>query len=86
MRSRLTSVLRNLFLRQRVERDLDDELHSYVELAFEEKRDAGLSDDEARRAALIELGGVEQVRESVRDVRTGAIVDQLRQDLIYAIR
>jgi putative ABC transport system permease protein len=86
MRSRLTSVLRNLFLRQRVERDLDDELHSYVELAFEEKRDAGLSDDEARRAALIELGGVEQVRESVRDVRTGAIVDQLRQDLFYAIR
>ncbi len=40
----------------------------------------------ARRAALIELGGVEQIRESVRDVRAGALVDQLRQDLFYAIR
>ena len=84
--SRLASLLRNLFLRHRVERDLDDELRAFVELAAEEKRGAGLTDQEARRAALVELGGVEQVRESVRDVRAGALVDQLRQDLGFAIR
>ena len=83
---RLASLLRNLCLRNRVERDLDDELRAFVELAAEERRGAGLTDQEARRAALVELGGVEQVRESVRDVRAGALVDQLRQDLGFAIR
>ncbi len=83
---RLTRLLRNLVLRNRVEQDLDDELRAYVDLAAEEKRGAGLGDHEARRAALVELGGVEQVKESVRDVRAGALADQVRQDLLYAIR
>src|SRR5258706_467108 len=84
--TRLASVVRNLFLRKRVDQDLDDELRSFVEMAADENRNAGLADHEARRAALIELGGVEQVRESVRDIRAGALVDQLRQDFFYAIR
>jgi putative ABC transport system permease protein len=82
----LPSLVKNLLLRNRVEQDLDDELRAFVDMAAEEKRDAGLTDREARRAALVELGGVEQVKESVRDVRAGALVDQLRQDLFYAIR
>lgn len=86
IRTRVSSLLRNLVLRKRVEQDLDDELRSYLEMAAEERRGAGLSDDEARRTALVELGGIEQVRESVRDARTGALVDQLRQDLRYARR
>ena len=86
MRSHIATVLKNLFLRKRVEQDLDDELRSYVEMAADENRNAGLADQEALRAALIELGGVEQVRESVRDIRAGALVDQLRQDFFYAIR
>ncbi len=80
------NLLRNLLRRNRVERDLDDELRTFVEMAAQERRDAGLAPQEARRAALIELGGVEQVRESVRDVRAGALIDQVRQDLVYAIR
>lgn len=72
--------------RTRVEQDLDDELRSYIEMAAEERRGAGMPDHEARPATLIELGGVEQVRESVRDVRAGALIDQLRQDIFYAIR
>jgi putative ABC transport system permease protein len=83
---RLTRLLRNLVLRNRVEQDLDDELRAYVDLAAEEKRGAGLAGPEARRAALVELGGVEQVKESVRDIRAGALADQVRQDLLYAIR
>ena len=86
MRSRISRVLNNLFRRHRVEQDLDDELRCYIEMAAEERRGAGMPDDEARRATLIELGGVEQVRESVRDVRAGALVDQLRQDFSYALR
>ena len=83
---RLTRLLKNLVFRNRVEQDLDDELRAYVEMAADEKRGAGVPDSEARRAALVELGGVEQVRESVRDVRAGALLDQLRQDFLYAIR
>jgi predicted permease len=86
IKSRLGSLLRNLTHRDRVERDLDEELRAYVDMAVDEKRSGGLPDDQARRAALVELGGLEQVRESVRAVRAGALVDQLRQDVLYAIR
>ena len=84
--SRAAHLVKNLVLRNRVERDLDDELRAYVEMATDEKRGAGVSEDQARRAALVEVGGVEQVREAVRDIRTGALVDQFRQDLHYAFR
>jgi putative ABC transport system permease protein len=85
-RTRIASLWKNLALRDRVDRDLDDELRAYVEMATDEKRGAGVSEDQARRAALVEVGGVEQVREAVRDIRTGALVDQFRQDLHYAFR
>ena len=48
MRSRISSVLKNLFLRNRVEQDLDDELRCYIEMVAEEKRGAGLPDNAAR--------------------------------------
>ncbi len=47
---------------------------------------AGMPPDEAQRAARIELGGVEQVKEQVRDSRTGAFLDSLLQDLRFALR
>jgi hypothetical protein len=50
------------------------------------KIQSGLSPDEARRRALIELGGVEQVKEQVRESRTGAWLDDLRQDVRYGFR
>jgi macrolide transport system ATP-binding/permease protein len=80
------SFLRNLFLSRRVEEDLDQEIHSHLELLIEEKIRAGLAPREAQRAARIELGGVEQVKEQVRDARTGAFLESLLQDLRFAIR
>jgi len=47
---------------------------------------AGMPPREAQRAARIELGGVEQVKEQVRDSRTGAFLDSLLQDLRFALR
>jgi hypothetical protein len=56
-------------LRKRtVEQALDDELRSSVGILTEEKMKAGLSPSAARRQALMELGGVEQVKEEVRAV------------------
>ncbi len=84
--SRLASLRRNLFTRPRVERDLDDELHSYLDQLTEEKRQAGMDAAEARRVARIELGGLEQVKEEVRQVRTGQMLEELLQDLRNGIR
>ncbi len=83
---RLRSMLRNLFRKNRVERDLDREASSYVEALTREKIAAGQSPEEARRQALVEFGGVEQVKEQVREARAGALLDQLWQDVRYGLR
>ena len=84
--ARLASAARNLFRTSRVDRELDDELRAYVDLVADEKLAGQLTPDRARRAALIETGGVEQVKEEVRDVRAGASIDVLRRDIRYGMR
>jgi putative ABC transport system permease protein len=86
MWTRVRHFLRNLFRRNQVERDLSDEIDGYTDLLIEEKIAHGMSRDDARRAARMEIGGIEQVKEHVRDVRVGAWLDVLRQDVRFAIR
>ena len=75
-----------MFDRQRKEQDLDRELRGFVDLLADEKIKAGMAPDRARREALLETGGVEQVKEEVRDVRRGATLETFLQDLRYALR
>jgi predicted permease len=82
----LTSFLRNLFRRKQADQDLDEEVRSYVALLTEEKIAVGMSREQARRQARIELGGLEQVKEQVRDNRAGAWFDSLLLDVRYALR
>ena len=84
--SRLISLCRNLTRRARVEQDLDDELRATVDTLTAEKIRTGMTHDAARRAALLEVGGIEPLKEHVRDARTGASLDTLSQDVRYAIR
>ena len=84
--NRLRALWRNLRHRDRVERDLDDELQATVQLLVDEKVAAGIAPHEARRRAMIEIGGIEQVKERVRDGRSGMFVDTLFQDARYAFR
>jgi predicted permease len=84
--SRLRSLWRNLTARAQVERELDAELRATLDLLTDEKIAAGLAPGEARRRAAMELGGVEPLKERVRDVRTGMLMDTLIQDLKYAVR
>jgi predicted permease len=84
--SRLSSLFRNLTHRGNVERDLAAEVDSYVDLSTERKIRDGLSEPEARRAALVELGGAEQTKELVRDVRAGHFFETRMQDVRYAFR
>ena len=83
---KVRSFLRNLFLSRRVDLDLDQEVRSHLELLIAENIRAGMPPHEAQRAARIELGGIEQVKEQVRDTRTGAFLDSLLQDLRFALR
>src|SRR5260370_34757196 len=73
------SILRNLVRKQQVERQLDDEVRSYVDMVTDERIAAGKSPVEARRSALAEFGGIEQVKQAVRDHRAGAGLEQLWQ-------
>jgi predicted permease len=84
--TRIMSTLRSLFSKSELDRDLDEELASYLDMLAEEKVRGGLSPEQARREAWIELGGVEQVKEKVRERRLGATLDTLLQDVRYAFR
>ncbi len=84
--SRAASLLRNLFRRDRVEQDLDLEVRGYVDMLEADKVITGMGRAEARREAMLELGGVEQVKEQVREVRIGNLLENLWQDLRYGCR
>ncbi len=88
MPGRIASFFRNVLRKRAIEQALDDELKSAVELLTQEKMNQGLSHPEARRQALIELGGVEQVKEEVRASRGGweSFVETCWQDLRYGAR
>src|ERR1700687_5145178 len=84
--SRFTSLFRNFFRKRENEQELDQEVRSYLDLLTEEKIQSGMAPEAARRAARLELGGVEQVKEQVRDVRAGAWMETVLQDLRYGVR
>jgi putative ABC transport system permease protein len=86
MPSRISSLFRNLLRKNTVEQALDDELQSSVELLAEEKMKEGLSHSEARRRALVQLGGVEQVKEEVRAIRAGRLLEDFAKDVRFAFR
>lgn len=84
--ARLSNLWRNLFLKKQVEDELDEELRTYLELLTETKIKQGLDPVEARRQASIELGGVEQVKERVREIRMGHHLETLWHDLRFGVR
>ena len=84
--ARLRSLYRNLVHRGRVERDLDDEIAAVFSALEEEHRRSGLSADDARRAAAIELGRAASIKTQVRDARTGAAIETLWQDVRFGLR
>ena len=77
---------RALFRSTGAERDLDDELRDHVERHTEELMATGMSRDEARSRALRAFGGVDQVKESVRDTWHVRAIRDLIQDLRYGVR
>src|SRR5919199_640247 len=83
---RLTSLWRNLIRKSAVERDLAEEVKTHLELLVAAKVKQGMSEPDARRAALLELEGAEQVRERVRESRSGYRLEIFLRDLRFAFR
>jgi macrolide transport system ATP-binding/permease protein len=86
MPKRILSLFRNLFRKRAVEQALDDELRSSVEALTQEKMKDGVSQSVARREALMELGGIEQVKEGVRAIQTGRFLEDFARDIRFAFR
>ncbi len=86
MLGQILSFFRNFMRKPSVEQALDDELRAAVEILAEEKMKDGLSKSAARRQALIELGGMEQVKEEVRAIRVGSRLEDFARDLRLALR
>jgi ABC-type antimicrobial peptide transport system permease subunit len=83
---KVRSFLRNILSSHSVDAELDTEVHSHLEMLMEENLRAGMLEDEARRRARIELGGIEQVKEQVRDQRVGNWLHSVYADCRFALR
>ncbi|HLG55509.1 MAG TPA: ABC transporter permease [Vicinamibacterales bacterium] len=78
--------LRALFQRRRVEQELDEELRAYHNASVDRKIAAGMSREDAIRAARVEMGSTEAVKDDVRDAGWESHVESVWQDLRYAFR
>jgi predicted permease len=83
---RLVSILRWMVRRNTVEQDLHDDVQAFVDMAAADKMREGASAVDARRLAVVDLGGVEQTKERVRATRHGAFLDDMARDVRYAFR
>jgi putative ABC transport system permease protein len=83
---KLRAFLLRLLRAGRTKHEFEAELESHVALDTSAGVRAGLSEQEARRQALIRLGGAEQARQSYCDRATLPLVETLRQDVRYALR
>src|SRR5215467_2352759 len=78
--------LRSFFRRAQLDRELDVEMSSHLELAIEENLLRGLSPDEAKRQALLRFGGSQQAKEGHRKARSLPFLETLLQDIRYSFR
>jgi predicted permease len=82
VRAKLVALLR----RDRLDDDFEQELASHLAMAADDHRRRGLSADQARRAALLNLGGLEATRLLHRDTRGVPLMDTILHDLRYTAR
>src|SRR5262245_48406574 len=83
---RFVGAVRALFRKDREERELTDEVREYLEMAAESKIASGMQPEEARRAARLEFGNIETVKDEVRDVGWESRFETFIQDVRFAVR
>src|SRR6185369_5600313 len=78
--------VKGLFLKDARERELADELESHLQMHIDDNIRAGMSPQEARRLAVMKLGGVDQTKEAYRDRATIPLLESAVQDLRFTLR
>ena len=82
----LTSGMRALFHKEEVEQEMDEELRGFLDAAAKEKMRSGMSPDEALRAARVEMGSLDGVKEEIRSTGWESTLETLWQDVRYGLR
>ena len=83
---RLVVALREWFDPSARDRELNEELQFHFDRQVRANLDAGMTPEQARRAAALAIGNAEPIREASRDARAGALVRQFGRDLSYGTR
>lgn len=78
--------LRSLFHPGQVDQEMKAELRDHLERQIAENIARGMSSQEARRSAMLTMGGITQVEQQCRDARGGSILDDFVQDFRYGFR
>ncbi|HVT40935.1 MAG TPA: ABC transporter permease [Gemmatimonadaceae bacterium] len=84
--SDLVERLRAIVFRGREERELREELRFHVDMEAQQNARGGMDDGEARRRSFIALGGIERVKEDVRDARGTRLVEDVVADIVFTLR
>ena len=82
----LLSRVTSLFFTRKLDTDLEEELRTHIDLAIEENLRRGMSQRQARTAALRSFGGVTQIRETYREQRGIPMLEQMKRDLRFGLR
>src|SRR5262245_49540970 len=78
--------LTGLFRKNWREQEMAQEFESHLEMHIDDNIRAGMSPEQARRAALVKFGGMEAARESMRETSRLMWIDTTWRDLRYALR
>jgi len=78
--------LAGLLHTERQEQELADEMESHLQFHIEDNLNRGMTPEQARRDAILKLGGVEQTKQAYRERSTIPLIENLLQDARYAIR
>ena len=77
---------KGVFLKDARERELADEIESHLQMHIDDNIRAGMSQEEARRVAVMKLGGIDQTKEAYRDRATIPFLESVVQDLRFTLR
>jgi hypothetical protein len=75
-----------LFSKRQVEQELDEELRAYLDTSIEENMRAGMTREDAIRAARVEMGSLEAVKDRTRDAGWESVLESVWLDARYAMR
>jgi macrolide transport system ATP-binding/permease protein len=78
--------LRSFFHPSQIDQEMKDELREHLAQQIRENMAKGMSPEEARRSAILALGGLTQVEQQCRDACGGSLLQDFAQDLRYGFR